>query len=204
MIPYRELALASKESYSTHTHIVGTAEACITTFDDKNYICAFAGTQKDFKDILTDLRGFPWYDRELKAWCHSGFLKTTRPLFINMLGDIRAILVGGNTLHFTGHSLGGARATITVAKLRRIWAANAISLTTFGAPPAQYGHGLDKWLETVPKKIFKHGADFVPSHPMFGSHVDELVQVGGEDTLARSVSEARWLDHRINNYCISV
>jgi predicted lipase len=201
MIDHHVLAVASKNSYDVHTHVVGSAEATITTCDDKNYVCAFTGTQKDGRDILTDLRAFPWWDRELRAWCHSGFLKTTRPLFDYMFGALASIVRGGNTIHFTGHSLGAARATVAAAKFRKNWSTAIITLTGFGSPPVQYGHGLEKWLVDVPTTMYKHGADFVPSHPMLGSHVCEITEVGNEDTLSRSLSDKRWLDHRISNYC---
>ena len=204
MISHHELAVASEESYYVHTHVVNSAEATVTTWDDDNYICAFTGTQRDKRDILTDLRAIPWWCRELRAWCHSGFLKTTRPLFDKLFPDLVAIVRDGNALHFTGHSLGAARATIATASFRRAWATGKVTLTGFGSPPAQYGHGLEKWLKGVPTTIYKHGSDFVLSHPTLGSHICDLTEVGSLDTLSRSLSEKRWLDHRIANYCKAI
>lgn len=205
MINHHQLAKASGEVYHQQTHAEGSAEAAISTFDDENYIVAFRGTEKDGKDILTDLRTIPWYDGNLNAWCHSGFLKTTRPLFDVMWGDVYNIAHQGNKIHFTGHSLGAARAAIFAALFCTVWKNKGITLTLFGCPPPQFGHGLEKWLAGVPVAIYKHGSDFVFSHPIFGSQVNpRVVQIGRSDTVARSLSQARWLDHRITNYIMAM
>lgn len=191
-----ELAKASRTAYSQHTHESGDSQAAMS-MTDRESVIAFRGTQKDFGDILTDLRAMPWHNSKLKAWCHAGFLKSTLALYDVMAPDIYALTATSRPIHFTGHSLGGAQATIMACLLRAsgLVPAKQLSLACFGPPPAQYGRGLNKWLDGVDVRLYRNGGDCVTRHPLLGSHVRPLIEIGpiGDDA-------HRFLDHRINDY----
>lgn len=191
-----ELAKISREAYSQHTHESGDNQALVK-IEGGQCVVAFRGTQNDFGDILTDMRAFPWYSKRLGALCHSGFLKSTQALYGVMWSDVISAVKQDLHIHFTGHSLGGAQATVfTSMALSRGWARPPqISLTCFGSPPVQYGRGLDKWLKNVDVKLYRNGGDCVPRHPLLGSHVRPLIEIGPLDD-----DQHRFLDHRINDY----
>lgn len=192
--PYA-LAVQSQRVYSVATHRARNAEALIEIIADEP-VLTFRGTEKDFGDILTDLRFFPWYSSDLRAFCHKGFLRSTQALYPALMADAAAMLSQGRQLHVTGHSLGAAQGTIFACMLRARGLARAgqITLTGFGSPPPQYGNGLNKWLRGVKTTLYQQGSDCVPRHPAFGSHVAELTKIGPDD------GYDPFRDHRIAQY----
>lgn len=197
MTPY-DLALACDRVYNVQTHTAGDGQAAIMD-DGKGPILAFRGTENDFGDILTDMRFFPWYDSELNALCHSGFLKSARALYPVLIPDVAAIVLQGKRLHITGHSLGAAQATIFACMLKRKFPSADIVLTGFGSPAVQYGCGLDKWLEGVPVTLYRNGGDCVTRHPLLGRHVRKLTHIGPLESEGDI-----FLDHRIGDYILSL
>ena len=96
---------------------------------------AFRGTQ-GIKDILTDanaIRVKMDLDKipdESRPSVHWGFLKQYRSIethLASFMGDIE-------TIHITGHSLGGALATLCAMSLSHRYPDMFITLTTFGCP----------------------------------------------------------------------
>jgi hypothetical protein len=150
------LAQQSARSYDRWSVNSGGTEALIA-IEPWGRCVAFRGTTSDFGDILRDLRAVPWYDKDL-GWCHSGFLKGAREIY----PLLRPALHSG-PLWLTGHSLGGALATLVAAMMVR----DGIPLTglvTFGCP--RVGYGLEERLKAVPfQQRWVHGTDCVPSHP---------------------------------------
>lgn len=197
MTPY-DLALACERVYNVHTREADGAEAAI--FDEgKGPVVAFRGTEADFGDILKDMRFFPWYDSELGALCHSGFLKSARALYPVLLPDVAAYVLQGRKLYLTGHSLGAAQATIFACLLRRNFSSCDIELIGFGSPPVQYGYGLDKWLRDIPVTLYRNGGDCVTRHPLLGRHVRRLTEIGPLESEGDI-----FLDHRIGEYIRSL
>jgi len=91
------------------------------------------GTEREFSDIVTDMRTYPWYSKDFGIH-HRGFGLAARELWAAGLDD----LLGTETLHkrdiiLTGHSLGGAMALFQAALMLK---ANQrpVSVVTFGAP----------------------------------------------------------------------
>ena len=210
MITTKELALSSQEVYNENvpTHVAGNSQALLRMDNAKNASCTFRGTEKHFGDILTDMRFAPWYSHKIKAWCHAGFLKETRKMYEIMFRDVISVLRICSDITFTGHSLGGAQATIFTCMIAKDapWAVrkNQLRLTCFGSPPPQYGNGLEKWLQKIPVMLYKNGSDCIPSHPFLGRHVTRITHIGEEDTAIRSVSIHRYTDHKIERYISSL
>jgi len=129
-------------------------------------IMAYRGTEFDFKDILTDLRGVPWYASELGVFCHKGFLLGARDAW----AAIGPALIADNRPPWilSGHSLGGSLAEITAA-LMVVHGRPPAALVTFGAPRAGF-EGLGRILEAagVHRSRYVHGRDIVPSVPPAG------------------------------------
>lgn len=192
----RDLALASQRAYKHHTHEAGDSQATLEV-TERGAILAFRGTEKDFGDILTDMRFAPWRSSKLRAWAHAGFLKSTQDIYPVLLGDTTAVVRAKIRLYITGHSLGAAQATLFASMLvaSGVVKPDQISLTGFGSPPPQYGRGLNKWLKGVTKRLYRNGGDCVTRHPLLGSHVAEVKEIG-----PIADERNRFLDHRIAEY----
>ena len=122
----------SQEAYEASTFSESGVE-CLLTLEDGWRCLAFRGTQFDFADIVRDIRAVPWYDRDL-GWCHSGFLKGARAIW----PAIESSVMVSEPVYLTGHSLGGALATLTGAAMVARGKTSA-GLYTFG----RHGRGSD-------------------------------------------------------------
>jgi len=188
-----EAAELCVKAYSQYTVRSGGVE-CLVAHVGGSTVVAFRGTEFNFKDILRDMRGVPWYDSDL-GWCHSGFLKGTRRIW----WLLKAYMI--EPVCFTGHSKGGAEATVaaaiaTVAGFR-------VSLVTFGSPRVGFSR-LSEVLASVPKTRYVHGIDCVPDHPwgLWGyRHVGKAVRLKGGRGLALP---DRFLDHKMSAYLAAV
>ena len=114
---------------------------------DEIVIC-FRGTEPDeFSDIKADLNALP--DRgQSGGWVHNGFQEELNKIW-NDVRDISAKLCENNPkkIYITGHSLGGAMATLAASRLKYVTSA----LYTFGSP-------------RVGTKAFVKSFDFVPHY----------------------------------------
>lgn len=191
-------------AYRECTWAEGGVEALLAEHDN-GFCVAFRGTQPtSLIDIIRDIRGLPWYDREL-GWCHSGFLKGIKGgVFQKGIWQQSAfrqfMLRRDAPIHLTGHSKGGAEACILAAMmvLRGVFPA---SLTLFGAARAQYGGRLTRILENagVPVAHYVNGSDPVPGRPMTGRDIAPRRHVGRREGIVPVLK-----DHRIAHYRVHV
>uniref|UniRef100_A0A061R3D8 Triglyceride lipase n=1 Tax=Tetraselmis sp. GSL018 TaxID=582737 RepID=A0A061R3D8_9CHLO len=172
----------------------------------RRHLCvAFRGTeQAKLKDIVTDLNlvtcNFDversvgnFFDRSVPQ-VHSGFMSAFDSVKVKLLAIIDSI-VGDNsdgwTIYVTGHSLGGALATLFAFELgSRRWgkavAPPALTMYNFGSPrvgnaefASMYNAAVrDSW------RVFNKN-DIVSSVPRMGNykHVDNAVAASAEGTL---------------------
>lgn len=181
----------SQEAYEAST-ISEAGVECYLTLEVGWRCLAFRGTEFDFQDILRDIRGVPWYDHDL-GWCHSGFLKGARIVW----PGIAPHLMVDEPVYLTGHSLGGALATITGAVMA-VGGKPPAGLVTFGAPRAGF-LSIGKILSNVSSRRFVYGIDCIPSHPwpIWGyRHVGREVGL----PLAENEEADRFLNHRMADY----
>lgn len=185
----------SAEAYDRWTLRVGNVE-CSVSIESWGRCVAFRGTEADFGDILRDVRAVPWYDRDL-GWCHAGFLKGARAIW----PILAPFTKNHDPTWFTGHSLGGALATLCAAMMVREGRAPA-GLVTFGCP--RVGFSLEGRLAGLPVRRYVHGADCVPSHPwpIWGyRHAGAVTRLNG----GRGIAEPdRFLDHKMAGYVAAV
>ncbi|MDJ0846456.1 lipase family protein [Crocosphaera sp.] len=110
-----------------------TGTECFVAGDEKKIIVSFRGTQVDQKeDVLTDIN-LKLIDGPLGE-VHRGFLRGVDSVWEELLETIKEFQDQGQSLWFTGHSLGAALANITVAKLIDDLDKPVYGLYTFGQP----------------------------------------------------------------------
>ncbi len=186
-----ELARLAGRAYDEPPTLAARGVEVLLEENDTGVAVAFRGTTRNYRDILADLRGAPWWDRDL-GWCHSGFVKGVRALWPAL--RVRLAAYPDDTpLRFTGHSKGGAEATIAAA-LTAVHLRPPAALVTFGSPRA--GFALGHHLAAVASLRLVNGADAVPRHPwpLWGyRHVDILRR-------SRRSTGDRFHDHRFAEY----
>lgn len=159
----RQLSLHSQAAYSTTAYrcervIAGSHSVDISTFD-RDCVIAFRGTD-DAADWLTNLE----VDR-VKQWgckVHSGFSGVEKRL----THQIAQVLPEAQRYWITGHSLGGALATLFAVRLSDA-RFNVAGLYTFGSPRVGcrcFAQHADYALKGRHFRVV-HGNDIVPRVP---------------------------------------
>jgi triacylglycerol lipase len=101
--------------------------------NDKMIIIAFRGTEPEkLEDWMTDA-DLDFVDG-MGGQVHEGFNRALTYVYQDILAKIAEFQTNGQSLWFTGHSLGGALATLAVAKLRYENDKPIYGLYTFGQP----------------------------------------------------------------------
>ncbi|MBF0304205.1 MAG: lipase family protein [Alphaproteobacteria bacterium] len=127
-------------------------------------------------DIAADIRAWPEYAPELGCRVHRGFLAAARSVasfVLPLLRHSRVVL--------TGHSKGGAEATILAALACAWgWPRPPGALVTFGAPRAGFS-GLARCLADVPVARIVRPGDLVPLVPRLlpWRHPAEAIEMPG-------------------------
>lgn len=132
-------------------------------------ILAFRGTEKTLEDWLTDVDARqhepPWVNADDGVGIHKGFHRALQHVWDDVLGHL---LKAKRPIWITGHSLGGALAVLTAARLAREQTAlHVAGVYTFGQPRV----GSEAWTKTLPielrQRIFRYvnDNDIVPLVP---------------------------------------
>jgi len=114
--------------YLKHKFIEDNGAQVHVAWNAEEFLIAFRGTEPDeFSDIKADLNALP--DRgQSGGWVHNGFQEEVNKLWDNL----QPLLVNaeGKKMFITGHSLGGAMATIAASRLKD----QCTALYTYGSP----------------------------------------------------------------------
>lgn len=162
--------------------------------NERAIVVSFRGTQgKDLRDWVTNLD----FDRveTPNGSVHCGFNKAVDRVFEDLLVAVVKFRTQGQALFLTGHSLGGALATLTT--LRLINAGQSVmGLYTFGSPRVgdrtyfdRFNVALNQGLEAAPiARAFRivNDKDIVPKLPFKATgycHVGEKYRFDTQGTL---------------------
>jgi hypothetical protein len=140
-------------------------------------------------DIITCIQTYMMYDDEIQCYVHYGFVQHTH----RILKDIIPLLSKDATIEISGHSLGGAVASILAMKLH-LRGYNVHRLTTIGEPAYLwfnpilqfvYSNQQQQQLQQQRMHIqsllpqdhirIEHDCDIVPYLPPFGSHIGNKI-----------------------------
>jgi triacylglycerol lipase len=133
-------------------------------------VLAFRGTEVDrVKDIKSDLNAFQ-EDCSTLGKVHKGFsdaYKKVGPLIVDELAQPD---YAKQALYITGHSLGGAIATLATKRLKHV--GGHAATYTFGAPRV----GNEDWIASIKTPVYRivNSADIVPMLPPGGMLVDSI------------------------------
>lgn len=151
------LARAEFELIKTFNHN-GTQAFLATSAKHNMGVLAFRGTEKDIRDIKTDLKA-PMIETDGNK-IHSGFYTAFNDLKPQIESALNAIEDSGCALYITGHSLGGALALLATKFL----ASDSLGACyTFGSPRV----ASSKFGDNIKTPIYRviNAADLVPRVP---------------------------------------
>lgn len=199
-----QLAKFSQDSYTQFNHAVGHTQYMHKEFPD-HQVLAFAGSY-ELKDWGHDAN-FSRTSYKDMGHVHRGFASA----YEEIIGTLDCV-DKDKPLILTGHSLGGATATIAALDLKRR-GYNVHSMYTFGSPKvgnAAFKEAYDK--EGIPTFRFVNSFDVVSRMPKMGyKHVGEPVFISSKgERLERQesaltlwpweVPAKRLTSHEMNNY----
>lgn len=139
-------------------------------------VIAYRGST-DWVDWVTDLsfRVIDGRNFDLKGRIHAGFAKSLDAIWLQVLSGIHAVGGEDQPLWVTGHSLGGAMATLTAVRLARLGYKLA-PVYAFAAPRNgndEYAQDSKEWLRGKHFRII-NGQDLVPRLPPTVDGADEF------------------------------
>ncbi len=95
-------------------------------------VLAFRGSD-ELRDWATNLNLLP--TRRTWGWSHRGFVQATELLWPQLEGFVRSAISSSTPILLTGHSLGGAMATVAALKIATELKHEVTWLITFAQPP---------------------------------------------------------------------
>lgn len=147
-----------KLGYTGHTFFDDNGAQVHVVWNDDDIVLCFRGTEPDeFSDIKADLNALP--DRgQSGGWVHNGFQEEVNKVWDEVTRVLEKHGEGRN-LYITGHSLGGAMATIAASRLKL----QAKALYTYGSPRVGTRSFVKSF--TVPHYRHVNNNDIVPKVP---------------------------------------
>ena len=186
----KQLVRASALAYETSIHsswkrIGDGKDSVIVRQDDFGVIVAFRGTviptEPDpmkaidawldwWNDIDLVLKDVPYSAGKV----HDGFRKSLEILWDDLLVEVESAAQGGRRVFFTGHSKGGALATLAARRFKGAGVVPA-GVMTFGAPRV----GDEKFARAYDVEVpnhwrFEHQDDIVPHFPPYPAFMEVL------------------------------
>jgi len=162
------------DMYSLRFEIMKTFDKdgtqAILVANETMLVLVFRGTEPDrVKDIKSDLDGVQ-EDCNTSGRVHRGFSSAYECISQEIENELSKPNYSELALYITGHSLGGAIATVATKRLKHI--GGHAATYTFGAPRV----GNEDWVATIKTPVYRivNSADIVPMLPPNGMVIDAL------------------------------
>ena len=149
---FKQLGLGENYRY-----IDNNGAQCHVVIQGSTMIIAFRGTEpKEFGDIKADLKA--WKSRsQIGGKVHDGFFDEVNKVW----DEIASLNIDKKTIYVTGHSLGGAMATICASRLSH----RTPELYTYGSPRVGNRTWLKYYSMAITHHRFVNNNDFVTKVP---------------------------------------
>ena len=165
-----EKSVTSLPRYHSHEiYDIDGVQALLVEFQNSVWV-TFRGTEMKFNDWITILRF--WQGGYGMSEAHEGFVKAWDKIKEPLLARIMEARVRGKEAHFTGHSMGGALATL--ASIDHKPAASVV----FGSPRVLQGKYYADYFKSFPFIRFEMDWDIVTHIPFSMSFITNYNHVG--------------------------
>ena len=136
-VAYKDLEEAKETfnywRFTEHMFIDRDGAQCYLIWNDDDAVVIFRGTEPNqWSDIKADLNAFKRRGRYKHGYVHGGFQGELDKIWDEL--DTQLSVLEDRNVHVTGHSLGGAMATICASRLRGEPKGNIKALYTYGSP----------------------------------------------------------------------
>ena len=182
-----------KYGFNNHRFIEKEGAQCYVIWNDTDAIIAFRGTEpKEMSDVKADLNAIQRQGMHNTGDVHSGFQGEIKKVWDDLNFTIADIQ--DRKIHITGHSLGGAMATICAKRLQEE-GIHPHCLYTYGSPRV----GDKRWVSSlnVDHYRFQNNNDVVCKVPfwMMGyRHHGKNIYIGFDGTICKMNIWKRFLD----------
>ena len=182
-----------KYGFNNHRFIEKEGAQCYVIWNDTDAIIAFRGTEpKEMSDVKADLNAIQRQGMHNTGDVHSGFQGEIKKVWDDLNFTIADIQ--DRKIHITGHSLGGAMATICAKRLEEE-GIHPHCLYTYGSPRV----GDKKWVKTLDVRHyrFQNNNDVVCKVPfwMMGyRHHGNNIYISYNGKVAKMTIWRRFLD----------
>lgn len=159
----------------------------LAEFDSYVYV-SFMGTDETCKDILKK-ELMCWKTEYMGVKCHYGFSQLMNELYPQIETFLNKMTLCGKPFIFTGHSLGGALATMLALHKK------PVEIYTFGSPRVSGGHKFLHHFNSVSFFRFVTLGDMIPLLPMSVLGYDHVAS-----PIVLNIKGNPFKTHRINTY----
>ena len=166
-VAYKDPEEASKTfehfRFTEYKYIDRDGAQCYLIWNDDDAVVIFRGTEpKQWSDVKADLNAFKRRGRYKHGYVHSGFQGELDKIWDEL--DTELSVLEDRNIHVTGHSLGGAMATLAAKRISEEYD-NVHCLHTFGSPRVANR----QWCKSleVPHYRFQNNNDVVCKVPFW-------------------------------------
>ena len=152
-----------KHGFNNYKYCSKQGAQCYIVWNDTDAVICFRGTEpKEVSDIKADLNAIQKQGFHNKGDVHAGFQGEINKVWDDLISTI--LDIQDRNIYITGHSLGGAMATICAKRFQE-QKIEPQSLYTYGSPRV----GDKRWVKTlqVPHYRFQNNNDVVCKVPLW-------------------------------------